>query len=185
MVREFEDTQDNTLVIAFDSSKDIGEDRETVLEYSSKVAATVAGYAMGRGANVRVLTGKLPRHEMSWPILLKELALLEPGDGPGPADLVEALPPGARVLAIVSEEDDRGAEALPRQLGGMGGLAVVLMRGFSGPEQYGKGEAGDALTKIGAPVVTCMPGELPETLASLERLQWPTGAQSIVGQRTR
>ena len=184
MVREFEDTQDNTLVIAFDSSKDIGEDRETVLEYSIKVAATVAGYAIGRGANVRVLTGKLPRHEMPWPALLKELALIEPGDGPGLADLVEALPPGARVLAIVSEEDDRGAKALPRQLGGMGGLAVVLMRGFGGPEQYGKGETGDALTRIGAPVVTCMPGELPETLASLERLQWPTGAQSIVGQRT-
>ena len=59
MVKEFEDPQENALVIAFDSSIDLGEGRESTLEHSIKLAASVAGYVMSRGGRVDLLTGTL------------------------------------------------------------------------------------------------------------------------------
>ena len=117
MVKEFEDTQENTLVIAFDSSQDLGQGQETVLEYSIKLAASVAGYGIERGGKVRLLTGRLPGQEIPWTLLLKELALLEAGQGPGLPALLESLPAGARVLVLVSEADLHGLQALRRRAG--------------------------------------------------------------------
>ena len=77
MLKEFEDSQEDTLIIGFDSSADSGDGRETVLEYSIKLAASVAGYIAGRGGGVRLVTGGLTDQELAWPVLLKELALLE------------------------------------------------------------------------------------------------------------
>ena len=59
MLKEFEDSQEDTLIIGFDSSADSGDGRETVLEYSIKLAASVAGYIAGRGGGVRLVTGGL------------------------------------------------------------------------------------------------------------------------------
>ena len=115
IVKEFEDTQENTLVVVFDSSHDMGQGQETVLEYSIKLAASVAGHVMERGANVRLLTGRLPGQEIPWADLLKELALLEAGQGPDLPALVESLPGGSRVLALAAETDVKGIEALRRR----------------------------------------------------------------------
>ena len=109
MVKEFEDSQEDTLVIAFDSSQDIGQGRDTVLEYSIKLAASVARYVTDQGGSIRLLTGGLPGRELPWTALLKELALLQAGPGPGLPALVEGLPNTSRVLALVSEADTLAA----------------------------------------------------------------------------
>ncbi len=179
MVKEFEDSQENTLIIAFDSSQDTGQEQETVLEYSIKIAASVAGYVMEHGRGVRLLTGKLPGQEMPWTLLLKELALLEAGQGPGLPALVESIPAQARVLALVSEVDSLGIEALRRRAGYMSGLAVVVLEEFgdaptqhAGPQGLGT-LATSALPGMGVPVVSCHPGGLLEALRLLETM-WST-----------
>ena len=184
-VKEFDDMQENTLTIVFDSSRDIGEGQETVLEYSIKLAASVAGYAMERGAKVRLLTGRVPNHDMSWEPLLKELALLEADPGHTLPTLVESLPAGSKVLALISEEDVPGMEALGRLGGEMSGMAVVVLEGFGdgGPERVDF--ATDARRRIGVPVVSCRCGDLLGALSSLEQMEWSTvreGAMASIRQ---
>ena len=179
MVKEFEDTQEDTLVIMFDSSRDLGEERETVLEYTVKLAASVARCVVERGANVRVLTGNLPGHEMPWTLLLKELALLEAGQGPSLRPLLENLAAGSEdmILAFVSDTDTDGIEALTGRAAHMPRLAVVALEGFGDPPAQRARLALEALTMNGVPVVRCRRGELPETLRDLELVEWSTGAQ--------
>ena len=105
MVKEFEDAQENALFIAFDSSKDLGEGRDTVLEYSIKLAASVAWCTMQHGGRVSMLTGRMLPQEIAWMPLLTELALLEAGQGPGLSALLDSVPSGSRLLALVSETD--------------------------------------------------------------------------------
>ena len=175
MVKEFEDSQENTLVIIFDSSDDLGQGQETTLEYSIKLAASVAGYVMGHGGNVRVLTGRLQGRETPWADLRKELALLEAGDGPTLPTLLETLPAGSRVLALVSDEDLTGIKSLGRRAGHMAELAVVVFEEFGDIPSQQADLAAETLNRTGVSAVSCRRGYMPETLHSLEKLEWLTG----------
>ena len=172
-------------MIVFDSRHDVGEGQETTLEYSIKLAASVAGYVIQRGGKIQVATGAMPRHEIEWTPLLKELALLEAGPGPNLEQLIDSLPAGVRVLAFVSEHDSNGIDSLRLRAAQMSGLAVVSLEGFGD----GSSESGtvdmDALASAGVPVVACRRGELRESLQELERMAWSTGPemQKPVGGR--
>ena len=168
MLKEFEDSQENTLIIGFDSSVDSGEGRETVLEYSIKLAASVAGYIAGRGGGVRLLTGGLPDQELTWPVLLKELALLDVRKGPRMPALVNSIPDGARLLAFISEMDSEGVEALQRRAWRLSGLAVVVLEGFDQAQSPRPESALEYLRNTGVAAVGCRRGELQEALRSLE-----------------
>ena len=177
MVKEFEDPQENALVIAFDSSIDLGEGRESTLEHSIKLAASVAGYVMSRGGRVDLLTGTLSLKEMPWTSLLTELALLESGQGPGLAGLLESVPAGSRVLALVRESDLEALEWLRSKSGHMSEMVVVVLEGFQDAPQQGRVVAREVLEMAGVHVVRCPQGELLKTLRSLET-PWPMGAAS-------
>ena len=168
MLKEFEDSQEDTLIIGFDSSVDSGDGRETVLEYSIKLAASVAGYIAGRGGGVRLVTGGLTDQELAWPVLLKELALLEVRKGPRMPALVNSIPDGARLLAFISEMDTEGVEALRRRAGQLSGLAVVVLEGFEQAQSPNAKSALESLRNAGAAAVSCRRGELQEALRSLE-----------------
>ena len=172
MVKEFEDTQDNALAIAFSSSRVLGEERETTLEYSIKLAASVAAYVVEHGGTVQVVTGGLPGREMAWTMLLKELALVEADPRHTLPDIIESLSPGSRVLAIVSEEDVDGIEALKQMSGRMSGLAVLVLEGFEqGPAGRTNGTL-DSLHRAGLSVESCERGKLADALKAMESMQW-------------
>ena len=178
MVKEFEDTQENTLIISFDTIRDLGQDKETTLEYSIKVSVSVASYVIQHGGSVRLLAGRLASQEAPWPELLKELALLQAGNGPGLAAVVGSLPARTRVLVIVSETDAEAIEALRRRAGQMSGLAIVVLEGFGDVSPSNSGKATEAFEQIGVPVVSCRQGNLLEALRSLEQVEWFDGPQS-------
>ena len=184
MVKEYEDTQDNTLVVTFSSSQESGSGRDTTLEYSIKLAASVAAYAQGHGAHVRVVTGDLSGQEMPWPSLLKELAMLEPGRGSGLPRLLDSLPPGARVLAIVSEHDLAGAGALAQRADRMEALAVVVLEGFGESGVETTTRTSDRLAAAGVAVASCHPGSIEETLRTLERLEWYPAARPAAASKS-
>ena len=172
MVKEFEDTQDNTLVIVFDLSQELGEGKETTVEYSIKLAASVAGYVMAQGGKVHLSTGNLPSQEMPWNLMLKELALLKVGHGPGLSSLVDSIPAGSKVLALVNNTDIMGIEALSRRAAQMSGQAVVLLEGFADTPTQRTLRAFETLKMSGSSVISCEKGGFIHTLRSLESMVW-------------
>ena len=169
MVKEFEDTQEASLAIVFDSGKEIGQGQETTLEYCIKLAASVSGCVIEQGRTVCLVTGNLPAQQLPWPALLRELSLLEAGDGPGLPGLLEALPPGAPVLAFVSESDSQGIDALVSRACLMSGVAAVVLEGFEGQSSQTVG-ASARLRENGVPTVACSVGNLRGALESIQDL---------------
>ncbi|MFQ6029748.1 MAG: DUF58 domain-containing protein, partial [Dehalococcoidia bacterium] len=113
MVKEFEDPRDQTLHLLFDATQVWGEDRETTLEYGIKIVASVGDYARRHRVLVQIWGGGL-REEIAgpeehggqtWPQVLKQLALLLPGDGDRLTESLNRLPQGASALAVVAADD--------------------------------------------------------------------------------
>ena len=177
MVKEFEDSQENTLDIHFDSSQDLGTEKETVLEYSIKLAASAAAHITMAGGQVRMRTGRIEGREMPWAALLKELALLEPGRGPGLPTLLASPSGGSRTLALVSESDLVGIEELERRASQMPGPVVVVLAGF-GDTPDGD-QALERLRRTGASAIVCRQGDLTGGLRSLENT-WPASTRAGV-----
>jgi hypothetical protein len=185
MVREYEDSQENVLTIVFDSSVDLGVQPDTLVEFCVKLAASVAAHVAAQGGRVRLLTGGLQGQERPWPVLYRELALLEPGRGPGLASLLEGVPATSPVLALVSEGDRRGIDALVRHGKGGSDSAVVLLEGFGAPagQHPHSSLEGPALASL--PLVHGRPGSLLQTLGALETLRWqgrPCGPRLPAGR---
>ena len=172
MVREHEDTQENVLTIVFDSCRDFGPEPDTLVEHCIKVAASVAAHVSARGGTVRVVTDGLQGWEMAWPVLYRELALLETGRGPGLPALLASLPGRSPVLALVSEDDRAGMEALASSRGRSPNSAVVLLEGFGRESVEGTLAARESVRRLAMPVVLGRPGHLHDTLRALEGTKW-------------
>ena len=170
MVKEHEDAQENVLTIVFDSSRDSGPEPDSMVEHCIRVAASVAAHVTSRGGRVRLLTDGLQGGETTWAVLYRELALLEIGHGPGLATLVGSLPGHSPVLALVSEDDSQGLEALARLGARTSNSAVVLLEGFG--RDTDAGATADSLRRLAVPVVHGRPGHLVDTLRALERTGW-------------
>ena len=179
MVKEFEDPPEQTLCLLFDAGQLWGQGRETSLEYSIKVVASVANYALCHRASVRVWGGRLQASAFRspgssgglWQDLLKGLALVAAGEGPGLAQTLRQVPPGSSVLIVVSAADTDGIWAILRAAPIIHGLVVVALKGFGEPET--NGEDLDALERARIPLVRCRAGQLPKALQELEQLGDP------------
>jgi uncharacterized protein (DUF58 family) len=185
MVKEFEDPRDHTLYLLFDATREWGQDRDTTLEYGIKTVASVADYAHHRQVPVRlwgagfsgdtlaqgVNGGVDATHAVTWPQVLRRLALLEVGEGPSLADSLSQTPPGASVLAVVAAGDETGIHALGLAAARLHRLAVVALEGFD--HQAEPEGALDLLEARGVPVVRCRPGKLEEAFNTLERVGEP------------
>ncbi|HEU0020498.1 MAG TPA: DUF58 domain-containing protein [Dehalococcoidia bacterium] len=182
MLKEFEDPRDQTLCLLFDATQVWGEAKDTTLEYAIKIVASVADYARRNRVSARVWGGGLQGEatgtsfgtgpevctEASWPDILKNLALAEPGAGPSLAESLDRVPAGSSVLAIVSPGDLPSLRALRRSAAAFRQLTVVALADFGEPA-LGTGIL-DGLAAGWSSVVSCPPGQLAETFAALEQL---------------
>ena len=180
MVRQFEGTQDNSVLVVFDSSQELGQGRETTMEYSVKLAASVARCVTDQGGSVRLLTGRLSSESMPWDALLKELALLKAGTGPRLPELVDSMPSAIPVLAILTNGDLQGAQALLRRAGAAQAMLAIVLDGFGEPDEPVGAVA--RLQEAGVPTIICRMGDLPSTLESLRQL---TPLSAYASGRTR
>ena len=177
MVKEHEDAQDNVLTVVFDSSRDSGLEPESLVEHCIKVAASVASHVTARTGKVRLVTDGLQGAETTWPVLYRELALLEIGHGPGLETLLGSLPGHSPVLVLVSEDDSKGLEAVVGLGGRTSNSAVVLLEGFGGDR--GTGAMAEFLHRLAVPVVHGRPGHVVDTLRALERTEWARRADTL------
>jgi len=176
MVKEFEDAKDPNLDLVFDASHVQGDDKDTTLEYAIKIVASAADYAVRDLGSVKVWGGNLHGEpvgsseggNMTWPELLRRLALVKDGDGWSSSRSLSQIYSGSSALVVISADDQPAALAISRMAPVMQRLVVVVLEGFG--ESESGGPALDTVNQIHIPVLRCVPGQLEETLHALENL---------------
>ena len=171
VVKEMEDISERALTIVFDTRLDVGRGRETTLEYSVKLAASIGLHALSSGQSVRMVAG-ITRGEWSDPQgFLRELALVEAGDSPGLTALLQTAS-RSPVLLILAAADAQGVGSVEQGASSRSGLAAVVLEGFE-PAVEVPGVA-DRLGRAGVPTVVCRQGALGDAIGALERAGRPS-----------
>ncbi|MEE8420197.1 MAG: DUF58 domain-containing protein [Dehalococcoidales bacterium] len=134
MLKQFEQSGQGSVSVIFSANRVFGEGRETTLEYSLRVAASLAGLCAASGRGVDIIAGTEPLHNAGWPEAMHYLARLETGAGKTLPELLPAVAPGKTVVAVVPVADPDSIPALELLAGRAGGLFAVLLEGFS-PEE--------------------------------------------------
>jgi len=134
VVKEFEEERNPGLVVVLDTSQELGEGRDTTLEYSVKLAATLARYATAVGRPFRLLTWPPPREALTWRAMLEFLTdLKHDRRAPRLPALVARLAPGEQAV-IASPDLIDAAEALATHHRRGAPILAVRFTGF-GEEQ--------------------------------------------------
>jgi uncharacterized protein (DUF58 family) len=131
MLKEFEEASLGSVAVAFETRHEFGTGRETTLEYSIKIAASLAKLCADSGRGIDILAGETPLQNAGWREALDYLAGLEAGGEATLAQLTAPIEPGRALLAIVpAAETDLVAVwgPLSRRAGRM---VVVLLEGFA------------------------------------------------------
>ena len=208
MVKEFEHSAGPALHLVFDAMQVWGEGKETTLEYGIKITVAAADYATRKQVPVRVWGGRIRGEgtaptgdgvwgdHLPWPELLKQLAMVAPGEGCQLSESLGQIPTGSAVVAAVAAGDTRGIQAVLREAGRLSQLALVVLEGFgedtaplrtrvfrhASPEHAGKSWAGETVVDAGWPkalqhggitLIHCQPGALDAALRNLEALNLP------------
>ena len=164
MVKEYDRGPESQVALFFSTGQSFGTGRETTLEYSIKLAASIAKAHFRGGTSFRMAPPGAGLPFPEWRALLEYLARLEEGQGPSPTQGLASLAGVGQVLAIVSAADVEAWEAVSRLP--VGRLAsVVVLRGFD-PQAESAGALA-AFKGIGVPVVTCTPGGMQKALDEL------------------
>ena len=164
MVKEYDRGPESQVALFFSTRQSYGTGKETTLEYSIKLAASIAKAGFRGGISFRMAPPGAGTLFPGWRAVLEYLARLEEGQGPSPTQGLASLAGVGQVLAIVSAADEEALEAVSRLP--TGSLAsVVVLRGFD-PQAESAG-AMAVLKGIGVPVVTCAPGGVQKALDEL------------------
>lgn len=130
VVKEFEEEWNPGLALVLNTSRELGEGRDTTLEYSVKLAATLARYATAMGRPFRLLTWPQPREALTWRAMLEFLTdLKQIPDGPRLHALVSRLAPGEQTV-VASPDLASAAEALSAHHRRGASVLAVRFTGF-------------------------------------------------------
>ena len=165
-VKEMEDTAERSLAIVFDPRVDLGQGRESTLEYSIKLAASVGLFALKQGRSVRLAAGRVQGEWSDAEPFLRELALLDSNGSPGIGALLQSVQRSSSVISIVASADAEGSLAISQSLSNLPDQMAVVLEGF-GDVEHDTGGA-ERLSRAGVSTVVCHRGRLDEAIASLE-----------------
>lgn len=168
-VKEFEDTPEDALTIAFDASRLYGE----VLEDAVRIAASVGAAMCRTGNGVGVVAGSVNAQFAGVEDLLGELALLQPKEGTGLNGMAAFGGSSTHILAIVAEGDTPGQQALADLAArGVRITAVTLRASETGSEA----DSGAIPSSGEMFVVEGRVGDVPAVLRGLEGAAAPRQA---------
>ena len=165
MVKEFDRTPQGEVRLAFNPEIEIGEGRDTTLEYGVKIAASVAHRCFGDGRPFRMWPAGDGDGLSTWHGVLEHLARLQQGPSDAVAELMSRGSGQGLSILVVSASD---IETLLAVSDGpaMHQSIAVLLEGFEAGETDG---AAALLERSGFSVVTCRPDELPQAIETLSR----------------
>lgn len=161
MLKEFEQARQGEMTVVFGTRHDFGSGRETTLEYSIRIAASLTKLGVDLGRNINIIAGQKGLYHAGWLEAMDFLARLTVG---AETQLELAPQPGQVVVAIASGKDVNLIPVLQR-LAGWGRVVVVLLEGFSMEK-----ELGEFLTRLiinNVDLIRCEPGHLETTIKEL------------------
>ncbi|MFQ5876039.1 MAG: DUF58 domain-containing protein, partial [Dehalococcoidia bacterium] len=131
MLKEFEEASRGSVAVAFETRRQLGTGRETTLEYSIKIAASLARLCADSGRGIDILAGETPLQNAGWREAMDYLAGLEVGGEATLAQLTASTEPGRAILAIVPAVETDLVAVLGPLSRRTGRLVVVLLEGFA------------------------------------------------------
>jgi len=134
MLKEFEQANQGSVTVAFETRHDFGTGRETTLEYSIKIAASLSKLCADSGRSINIIAGETPLCNAGWRGAMDYLAHLEVKEKTALAELTAAPEPGQVVVAIVPVMETKLIPALSQLANRVRGLVVVLLEGFTQDE---------------------------------------------------
>ncbi len=173
MLKEFEQASQGSLIVAFETRRDFGTGKETTLEYSIKIAASLARLSADSGRSIDIIAGGTPLRNAGWREAMDCLARLEAGEKTGWAELAAAPQPDQVVVAIVPAIESRLLPTLSKLADSIGGLVVVFLEGFA-PDEI----PGEFLSRLGGNklyIISCSRGNLEAALKKLGNFLLFTG----------
>ena len=178
VVKQFEGANQMPIAVAFPTDQDFGEGKDTTLEYSIKIAASVGWQCVRLGNTLSILAGPTPLANADWLPAMGYLAGLSPGEAPSmveaaageSAETVVAVLPAARSDLI--PDVIQLAESHPR-------LIAIVLEGFASAEA--PDEFVSRLSGRVHELIRCPRGQLNTALAGLGRAWLPTPLGPGVG----
>ncbi|MFQ6122111.1 MAG: DUF58 domain-containing protein [Dehalococcoidales bacterium] len=165
MLKEFEQASQDSVTVAFETGRDFGRGRQTTLEYSIKITASLAKLCANSGRSIDIVAGEALLYNAAWREAMDYLAHLEVGGKAVLAELVTAPKLGRVIVAIVPAIEAELALTLSRLAEQVNWLVVVLLEGFT-PNEI-PAEFASRLKKGNSPIISCSRGNLEMAIKEL------------------
>ncbi len=164
MLKEFEQASQSSVTVAFETRHDFGTGRETTLEYSIKIAASLAKLCADSGHSIDIIAGETPLRDAGWREAMDYLAHLEVEEKAGLVELT-APEPGQVMVVIVPAVETELTSTLSQLADRIRGMVVVLLEGFApdeAPHEFRSRLKGSNLN-----VINCSRGNLEAAIKKL------------------
>jgi len=165
MLKQFEESRQGAVAVAFDTEHNPGAGRETTLEYSIRIAASLARLAAESGRTVDLFTGGTRLSGAGWQEAMDHLARLGSGGKGSLADLTQAVLPDQTVVAVVAAADSGQVPLLAALSQRARKLVIILLEGFA-PDEYSQ-EFYDRLKGLYTEIIRCSLGGLEQCIEEL------------------
>ncbi|MBI4332792.1 MAG: DUF58 domain-containing protein [Chloroflexi bacterium] len=156
MLREFEQSRQGAITAVFDTRYELGSNKETTLEYSIRIAASLARLSTDSGWSTNIIAGERALYHAGWQDAMDYLARLEIEPDAG-LELASAPDPGHITVAIISAKEVSLIPLLSK-LATTGREVLVLLEGFAAdekPQEFSSRLRGDNID-----IVSCISGNL-------------------------
>ncbi len=173
MLKEFEQANQGSVTVVFETRHDYGTGRETTLEYSVKIAASLAKLCAESGRSIDILSGETPLYHAGWREAMDYLAHLEPGGEAGFAESTVVPEPGQTMVAVVPSVETGLIPALSQLSKRTRGLVVVLLEDFASDEKP-RGFT-SRLKGANLEIISCSRGNLETAIEKLGNSSFFTG----------
>lgn len=165
MLKEFEQASQGSVTVVFPTRRDFGIGRETTLEYSIRIAASVARLSADSGRNMDIITGENQLHDAGWQEAMDYLARLQVAGRTGLPELAVTPHPGQVVVVVVPVIETELVPALSQMASRVPGMTVVLLEGFSQDEA--PTEFLSRLNRTNLEIIHCYRGNMAAAIESL------------------
>ncbi|MFH1381513.1 MAG: DUF58 domain-containing protein [Chloroflexota bacterium] len=162
MLKEFEQAGGTSLTVAFETKNDFGMGRETTLEYSVRIAASLAKLCADAGRTMNLIAGETVLRYAGWPEIMGYLARVEAGTATRWNELAPVQP--GMTVVIVPAVKDALATVLSR-LAGAHDHVVVYLDGFAPDAPVATSPTPISNSNVRS--IRCSPGNLEKTIEEL------------------
>jgi uncharacterized protein (DUF58 family) len=165
MLKEFEQAGKGSVTVIFPTKRDFGTGRETTLEYSIRIAASLARLAEDSGRNIDIIAGRNQLRNAGWQEAMDCLARLQVDGKTGSPELTPVAQPSHVVVVVAPAMEIELAPILSQLSEQVLRMVVVLLEGFA-PDEAPKGFF-PGLNGNNLPIIRCSRGNLATTIERL------------------